>query len=155
MDFLDPVYARNCDIRRIDKAQAAAFLEANHRIGVASGRYRYGLFVRRSTGICELRHPEGTLVAVAGFSSARRLAGRGRSCEWIRYASLPGIRVVGGMSRVLARFVSDVRPDDIMSYADLSGPDGGEVYSVLGFEYEGIVDKPGFRCGKYRLRVSR
>ena len=62
-----------------------------------------------------------------------------RSYEWIRYASLPGIRVIGGMGKLLDAFVEYVKPDDVMSYADLEWSDG-EVYRTLGFEQEGVKE---------------
>lgn len=157
MEGLSNVFARNCEARRIDSLTARKFLEQNHRMRSASGRYFYGLFVVRSTGGAELRLPQGTLVAVASFSNARRWIKEGRkvsSYEWIRYASLKGIRVVGGMGKTLDAFVGEVHPDDVMSYADLSSPDGGDVYRKLGFSDEGTVERNAFRCGKYRLRLK-
>jgi len=157
MEGLSNIFARNCEIRRIDKAEASAFLAACHRLGSTGGRYRYGIYVRRTTGSGELRLECGTLVAVAVFSNARRWKkeeGTVASYEWIRYASLPGVRVVGGMGKALSRFIEDVRPDDVMTYADLSGPDGGEVYEKLGFVPEADCVKSGSECRKYRYRVS-
>ncbi len=157
MDELHNIFARNCELRRIDKQSAADFLRAYHRLGETGGRYRYGLFVRRSTGVAEKNMPEGTLVAVALFSNARRWTKGDRrisSYEWIRYASLPGVRVVGGMGKVLQAFIEEHRPDDIMSYADLNYPDGGDVYKLLGFKEEGIVEKAGFKNLKYRLKLT-
>ena len=81
----------------------------------------------------------GTLIAVATFSNARKWT-KGdkeiRSHEWTRYASLPQLRINGGMGKVLKAFIEDVRPDDIMSYADLEWSEGN-VYKALGFEHEG------------------
>lgn len=136
------VYARNCEVRRIDKPAAAAFLSFAHSYGDAACRYRYGLFVKRATGETECRYEAGTLVAVAEFSSPRKWLkenGYVRSYEWIRYASLPGVRVVGGMGKLLDAFVEQVKPDDVMSYADLEWSDGS-VYKELGFECEGMKD---------------
>jgi len=157
MDDLSNIFARNCVIRRISKPEAVAFLDANHRLGSTGGRFHYGMFVFRSTGRHELLLPAGTLVAVSSFSNARRWK-KGDSIissyEWIRYASLTGTRVVGGMGSMLAHFINDVRPDDVMTYADLSWPDGGEVYTVLGFNPEAVVERSGFKCRKYRYRVN-
>lgn len=157
MEGLANIYARNCFIRRISKPEASAFLEVNHRLGSTGGRYHYGMFVSRSTGKSETVLPEGSLVAVSSFSNARRWV-KGdaviSSFEWIRYASLSGIRVVGGMGSMLSFFIGDVHPDDVMTYADLSWPDGGEVYVKLGFVPEDVVEKSGFRCRKFRYRVS-
>lgn len=124
------IFARNCEAARIDRPTAAEFLKRTHSYGDASCRFRYGLFHR------------GELVAVAEFSSARnwRKGERTvRSYEWVRYASLPDVRVVGGMGKVLDAFVEEVHPDDVMSYADLEWSDGS-VYRSLGFELEGAKD---------------
>lgn len=157
MDGLRNVFARNCDVRRIGKPEARSFLDVNHRMGGTTCRYCYGLFVRRSTGAAESVIPEGTLVAVAGFSAARRWK-KGdavvSSYEWVRYASLSGVRVVGGMGKLLGRFVDDVHPDDVMSYSEPGSPDGGAVYKKLGFESEGLVSKPGFVCEKFRKKYQ-
>lgn len=157
MEGTPGIFARNCSVRRIDKLTAAAFLNANHRLGVTGGRYRYGLFVRRTTGVSELKIPAETLVAVAIFSNARRWDKGGRrisSYEWIRYASLEGLRVVGGMSKLLNAFIDEVSPDDIMSYADADYPDGGDVYTKLGFVEEARVEREGYTDIKYRLKLT-
>ena len=124
------IFARNCEAARIDRPTAAEFLKRTHSYGDASCRFRYGLFHR------------GELVAVAEFSSARKWQ-KGertvRSYEWVRYASLPDVRVVGGMGKVLDTFVGEVHPDDVMSYADLEWSDGS-VYRALGFELDGTKD---------------
>ena len=138
------LYARNCEIRRIDKPAAAAFLEACHSYGDASCRYRYGMFLKRHTGhLAETGSlSPGTLVAVAEFSNARRWLKDGqeiRSHEWTRYASLPGVRISGGMGRMLKHFINETAPDDIMSYADLEWSEGN-AYEQLGFVPEGVKE---------------
>ena len=142
------LYARNCEIRRIDKPAAAAFLEACHSYGDASCRYRYGMFLKRHTGHLARSGslPPGTLVAVAEFSNARRWIKDGkeiRSYEWTRYASLPGVRISGGMGRMLRHFIKETEPDDIMSYADLEWS-GGDAYEQLGFVAEGVKEPVTF-----------
>lgn len=123
------VFARNTVISRIGKEEAASFLDRCHSYRDAASRYRYGVFTRA-----------GELVAVASFSSGRTWVKEGRtvrSYEWVRYASLPEVRVVGGMGKVLKAFEEDVHPDDIMSYADMEWTDGA-VYERLGFIEDGI-----------------
>ncbi len=166
LEVFFPVYARNCEIRKIDKAEAAAFLEANHSYGDAACRYRYGMFLRRHTGWrsqIQLSNPDqeknteqncsirealkpGTLIAVAEFSNARKWI-KGdktiRSYEWTRYASLPGVRINGGMGKMLKHFIKEVQPDDIMSYADLEWSEGA-VYEQLGFTLEGRKEAVSF-----------
>ena len=219
------VFARNCEIRRIDRELAASFLNACHLYGDCAAAYRYGLFVSRSPGgakvaaeggamgsaegcaggcvaegaeggamgcvaegaeggamgsavgcvegcvaeggamgVAEGRqtYPIGTLVAVASFSKARRWSKKGEngeqeticSYEWLRYASLPELRVLGGMGRILARFIEDFHPDDIMSYVPLRHF-SGEVYESLGFVSEGVkVFENGEQSRKYRLKLK-
>ena len=203
------VFARNCEIRRIDRELAASFLNACHLYGDCAAAYRYGLFVSRSTGVakgvaeggavgsaegcvedcaegcaaegCAMgaavdsaeggaigaaegrqTYPVGTLVAVASFSKARRWSKKGEngeqeticSYEWLRYASLPELRVLGGMGRILARFIEDFHPDDIMSYVPLRHF-SGEVYESLGFVSEGVkVFENGEQSRKYRLKLK-
>ena len=180
LELFSQAYARNCEVRRIEKAEAQEFLNRNHSYGYATCKYRYGLFLKRHTGhiAAEMGFPigsgmtdgkqemtdgkaevpdgkagtssssvilnevknlsEGTLIAVATFSNARRWVKEGkeiRSYEWTRYASLPDLRVSGGMGKMLKAFTKEVQPDDIMSYADLEWSEG-EVYERLGFEAE-------------------
>ena len=122
------VFARNTAVRRIVKAEAAGFLDRWHTYGYASCRYRYGLFAK-----------DGRMVAVSCFSAPRNWDKNGhiiRPFEWVRYASLPDTRVVGGMGKMLEAFIREVHPDDVMSYADREWTDG-KVYETLGFAREG------------------
>lgn len=160
LELFSQAYARNCEVRRIEKAEAQAFLKENHSYGYAACRYRYGLFLKRHTGhiaeevrsLDSARNDEtedredrkncngyiGKLIAVATFSNARRWMKDGKeisSYEWTRYASLPDMRVSGGMGKLLKAFIDDVHPDDIMSYADLEWSEGN-VYKALGFKAE-------------------
>lgn len=137
------IFARNCVVRKIPRNEADKFLEDNHIYGSASCRYCYGLFVKRATGAAEKksapdsrlgnaanedRIPRGQYdslstgepVAVACFSNARRWEKNGRSVcsyEWVRYASVKDSRVAGGMGKLLAAFIEDRHPDDVMTYA--------------------------------------
>ena len=143
LQIFTQIYARNCEVRKIDKKTAADFLADNHSYGDAACRYRYGLFLKRYTGHTSAltidRPAAGDLVAVATFSNGRKWI-KGdktiRSYEWTRYASLPGVRLSGGMGKLLQAFIEDVHPDDIMTYADLEWSEG-KVYEALGFVLEG------------------
>ncbi len=124
------IFARNCEVRRIDRNAANTFLDVNHNYGAAACRYCFGLFEKNASAPA----------AVATFSNARRWIKDDReirSYEWVRYASSNGIRIAGGMGKILARFVEEIHPDDIMSYADLEWSDG-DVYRRLGFREDGF-----------------
>lgn len=165
LEIFTQIYARNCEIKRIDKATAQEFLEANHSYGDAACKYRYGLYLKRHTGHNATCHAErseasltpGTLVAVATFSNARKWV-KGdktiRSYEWTRYASLPGIRLSGGMGRALKLFIKEVQPDDIMTYADLEWSEGN-VYEQLGFALEGMKEAVTFEVDHEYRRLPR
>ena len=160
LEIFSQIYARNCEIRRIDKETAQAFLEVNHSYGDAACKYRYGLYLKRHTGHNAITAGTtdvatgserqslipGTLVAVATFSNARRWI-KGdktiRSYEWTRYASLPDVRISGGMGKILKAFIKEVNPDDIMTYADLEWSEG-KVYEQLGFTCEGTRPSVSF-----------
>lgn len=144
MDLFSQAYARNCEVRRIDKDTARRFLADNHSYGDAACKYRYGLFLKRHTGhiaremVDSCSDDIGKLIAVATFSNARKWIKDGkeiRSYEWTRYASIPDLRVSGGMGKLLKAFIKEVQPDDIMSYADLEWSEGS-VYKALGFVEE-------------------
>ena len=120
----EKVFARNCDVREISQLTAAAFLERHHVYGATKACYRYGLFRRRATGTKEAGMPDtATMVAVGTFS---------KKFEWERYASLPQVRVCGGMGKVLNHFLNAAHPPEVLSYADLEWSDGS-VYAGLGF----------------------
>jgi hypothetical protein len=145
-------YARNCEVRRIEKTEAQQFMNENHSYGHAACRYCFGLFLKRHTGHIAkemesgeangMRDDRGKLIAVATFSNARKWIKDGkeiRSYEWTRYASIPDLRVNGGMGKLLKAFIKEVQPDDIMSYADLEWSEG-EVYERLGFISEAVKE---------------
>lgn len=118
------IFARNCRVKKLDTPQANEFLSRYHAYGAARSKYRYGLFCKDE------------LVAVASFSAGRpmlRECGTVESFEWVRYASLPDVRISGGMGKLLQAFVDDIHPDEVMSYADLEWSDGS-VYRTLGFK---------------------
>ena len=149
LQIFTQIYARNCEVRKIDKQTAAEFLAANHSYQDASCRYRYGLYLKRHTGhnAGHVDIAAGTLVAVATFSNARKwIKGEKtiRSYEWTRYASLPGVRLSGGMGKILKVFIEEVNPDDIMTYADLEWSPG-KVYEALGFKKEGHKEPVCFK----------
>lgn len=77
-----------------------------------------------------------------------------KSYEWVRYASLKGVRVAGGMSKMLKTFAEELKPDDVMSYAPLSEGTEGEVYPALGFVLEDIKEFEGGKSAKYRLKLT-
>lgn len=151
---LHTVFARNCSVKKISASQAKDFFDANHRMAYCNCRHRYGLFVERATSERETTLPVGTLVAAAGFSGSRNMTKRGgnpRSFEWIRYASLEGYRVVGGMGKLMQAFVDDLKPDDIMTYVKSEESDG-DAFRALGFDFEGEFAKESWGSDNLKFR---
>jgi hypothetical protein len=141
------IFARKCEVKALKAQQAADFLEKYHSYGTSRCKYRYGLFYEEKP------------VAVATFSAGRPMKrlveGEERtleSYEWVRYASLPDCRISGGMGRLLEAFVSDVSPDEVMSYADYEWSPG-DAYLRLGFKKAG--EKPPMRFYVDRTTFSR
>ena len=140
------LHARHCIIERIDKPTADRFLEINHLQGSVKAKFKYGLFLkaqylnRFEMNICDDKNPQKInipmLIGVATFSGGRSMKvgqrnGK-RSYELIRFASLRGYVVVGGMDKLLKVFIKDHEPDDVMSYIDRDWSNGRS-YDILGF----------------------
>lgn len=102
-------YARQTVVARIDKRIALSFQEEHHLNAALPGKYRYGLF------------HQGDLVSIAIFSGGRHMREQAddyRSFELLRFCHKSGIRVVGGLSKLIKSFVKDFKPGDIMTYVD-------------------------------------
>lgn len=145
------IFARNCKVVKIDKSAAGIFLDVNHLLGRVNAKFFYAL-----------KDKNETIVAVAAFSAPRPMK-RGEevlnSYEWVRYASLSGERIAGGMGKLLQHFIRAHSPQEIMSYADKEWSDG-DAYKKLGFELvsesdpiDFIVDTRDFR--RYSLKKLR
>lgn len=141
------VMARDCRVARLDSAVCGSFIDRCHSYGNTGSKYRYGLFLDRDRPCLEAAGlHKGDLVAAATFSGGRRWMkpqGEVHSYEWIRYASLPDVRVNGGMTKILKHFTEEVSPDDIMTYADLESS-GGSSYPANGFDAEGLIPPQGY-----------
>ncbi len=144
------IFARKTAVRAIDSGQSNEFLERNHLQGGSKAGFKYGLFY------------SGRLVAVATFSKGRNVQRNEltyRSYELIRYCSELNITVVGGLDKLLQKFIRERHPDDIMTYADRDWSDG-RVYENLGFKKTGIMPpqtfwvdpRSGFRIFPNKLR---
>ena len=118
------VYARQTEIKTIDKEALKAFLIKNHLNVPTSGKHRYGLYHQQE------------VVAVAAFSRSCPIHERDkiyRSHELIRYCSLLNTTVVGGLSKLINHFEKDKKPEHLMTYVDREWSDGRN-YQNLGFK---------------------
>lgn len=118
------IHGRKTKVFAITQPEADSFLQKNHLQGSAKARYKYALMA------------DGEMVAVATFSAKRRMtriSENHSSVELIRFATAEGVTVQGGLSKLIKHLVKTIRPDDVMTYADLDWSNG-KGYTKLGFE---------------------
>jgi hypothetical protein len=128
------IHARRTEVQRIARDVMVEFFAANHLQSFVHGRYNYGLYL------------DGQLVAAASFSAGRNIMRNGTACrsfELLRYANLLHHRVTGGLGKLVAHFIKDANPDDIMTYADLDWATG-KGYRTLNFEQMTITPPQTF-----------
>ncbi len=108
-------FARNCEVKKLNKEEAKQFLEAYHLMNSTQSAFNYGLYHK------------GELLAVASFSKGRkmrRLQNDLRSFELIRFCCKKGHTITGGLSKLLKHFVNEKKAGDIMTYVDQQWSEG-------------------------------
>ncbi len=139
-----PLHGRKCKVGQPSAEEMNEFLENNHLLGPARGRYRFGLY------------RESRLVAVALFARSVPVQRNGstfKSHEMIRFCSRCGYYVQGGLSRLIKAFIREADPDDIYTSADRDWSDG-DGFQQLGFEVIGFSEAMRFWLDEsyHRLR---
>lgn len=115
------VYGRNTSIKEISAKDTEEFLEAYHLQGNAQSSIRLGCFDKAN----------GELLGVMTFGKPRFTPGY--DYEIIRLAWKTSFRVVGGTEKLFQHFISEYKPNSILTYADIS-KFTGNVYTRLGFK---------------------
>jgi hypothetical protein len=117
----EKIQARKCTVKEIkNKKEVHEFLGKYHLQGSTKGfEYGYGLYYNNE------------LVQVMTFGKPRY--NKNYEYELLRLCSHPKYKVVGGAGKLLKHFESEVKPNSIISYCDLS-KFNGDVYKKLGFE---------------------
>ena len=103
------LFARKATIGALDSQAVKTFLDDNHLQGYIKTKFSYGLEINQK------------LVAVACFSAIRPMKSKGdhyQSAELVRFATLAGFTVVGGLSKLIKHFTKQVAFNDLMTYAD-------------------------------------
>lgn len=117
------IFARNCEVKKIEKTVAEKFLDEYHLMNSTSSAYNYGLYFKNE------------LLAVASFSKGRkmnRLPEDKRSFELIRFCCREGITVTGGLTKLVKNFCREKNAGDIMTYVDKQFS-SGESFAKAGF----------------------
>ncbi|HTF82031.1 MAG TPA: hypothetical protein VL947_09910 [Cytophagales bacterium] len=118
------IHARKTTVRKITKPESSMFLNSNHMHGSTNAKIKYGLFYNDA------------LVAVTTFTWPRKFyteSGIALSYGLSRHCSLNHFKVSGGLSKLMAHFIKNHSPDDIMTLVDLEWSTGAS-YNKLGFE---------------------
>ena len=119
------IYARKCELRRIDKKTANIFTDANHIQGSCRGQIlNYGLYFNDE------------LVEVMTFGEPRY--NRNYDYELLRLCSKSDVRVVGGASKLFHAFISEHGDKSVISYCDIS-KFSGDVYTAIGMTLHSLT----------------
>lgn len=132
------IFARNCDVRKTDRAAAEEFLNTWHVMNATQSAFNLGLYYR------------GELIALASFSKGRkmkRLPEHKRSFELIRFCCKSGITVTGGLTKLVKNFCRLKDAGDIMTYVDKQLSDGRSFISA-GFKKHGETESHYFLVSK-------
>lgn len=125
-----PLYARNCQLVKLN-GTPTEFLEQNHLQGnVARITHSYGLF-----------HDEQMVMVMCLGKS--RFGRQTDGYEILRMCSKKFHRVVGGASKLFSAFVKEVSPKEVESFADRKWGSAKSLYNALGFDFSHYT-KPGF-----------
>jgi len=103
------IYARQCKIKEISNDEYEQFVDLNHIQGYTPAKYRYGLYYNDE------------LVQICSFGQNRFKKGE---IELIRSCSLLNTQIIGGFDRLIKYFVSEHKPENLISYVDRRYFDG-------------------------------
>ena len=122
------IYARQCEVREITNDEAKPLNEDVHLQGHRPAQVTYGLYYG------------GELVQLMSFSRTRYNRNLKGSNSWEIIRGCPGSNniVVGGVSRLFSRFISDHNPDEVFSYCDFNKFDG-KSYEAIGMKFIGYT----------------
>lgn len=133
------IYARECDIKKIDNSLSEEFLFNNHLQGPIPAIHHHGLFFQNE------------LVLLVSFGKARF----NKDCEWeiLRFCNKKNTQVLGGLSKLISHFIWDYEPNSIITYVDARYGDG-KCYKKCGFEFMRRT-QPGYFYTDGHYRSSR
>lgn len=140
------IYARNCEVKQIDKKTKSQFLNDYHLQGNDKSKIAYGLYYKDK------------LVSVATFGKLRLNMGHKAPEKdiWELYRFC-GENVIGGFSKLLKRFVIEQKPIKIITYSDRNWtpfPDDS-FYGKVGFSFVSYTKPNYYYMQKYKKRENR
>lgn len=126
------VFARKTVVKSIDSKMARGFHDRHHMHSSVGASENYGLFY------------QGELVMVGSFGKNR--FSKNHQYECTRLTTNGHITVVGGVSKIFKKFIRDIDPESVITFADLRFGDG-RCYLNCGFVKEADSD-PNYRYFK-------
>lgn len=132
------IHGRSCEIKRINRITAENFLNTYHTGGYVDTYFKYGIFYKQE------------LLAAALFAKCRTFYTNDlayKSSELTRFACKTGVRIAGGLDKLLQHFCLQYQVSHLMTYADKEWTDGKSYYS-LGFQKTGETPSLTFWVNK-------
>ena len=123
-DTENRIFARKCIVKDVSTKEAMQFLDKNHIQGRCKAKYHYGLFYNNE------------LVSLMTFGHTRQQRKYNKdynnTYELLRFCNKLNTNVIGGASKLLKHFIDDIKPNEIITYADKRWS-VGNLYETLGF----------------------
>lgn len=123
----EKIYARKCNIKKINTNVKNDFLNKNHIQGTDKSNIVYGLYFNDN------------LVGVMTFNNKRSMNGQEENniYELSRYATKLNRSIIGGFSKILKKFIDDYKPHKVISFLDRRlNNSKNNVYSINNFRLE-------------------
>jgi hypothetical protein len=124
------IHGRKVKIETLTQDQSIQFLDQYHLQGFIKAKFHYGLLY------------DNQIVSVASFSETRPMKSKGaayRSAELVRFATRERYTVVGGFSKLIKHFTTQIKTNDLMTYADRDWSIGNG-YEKLGFALSQVTE---------------
>lgn len=120
------IYARNCVVKEIDKAETKAFVNKYHLQNNRTAKINLGLYY------------QDELVQVMTFTNTKYNKNLLNACDWeiIRECSKNDTIVIGGKNKLFSYFVKQYNPIKVFSYCDFNKFTGVS-YLNLGMSFIG------------------
>ena len=118
------IFARKCIVKDVSTNEAMQFLDKNHIQGRCKAKYYYGLFY----------NDELVSLMTFGYTRQQRKYNKdyNNTYELLRFCNKLNTNVIGGASKLLKHFIDDIKPNEIITYADKRWSIGN-LYETLGF----------------------
>ena len=146
-DIKNKIFARKCEMRKVESTESNKFLDENHIQGSSPSQLRYGLYF------------EDRLISLMTFGY--RFTNSKREYELIRFCNKINTNVIGAASKLFSHFIkSNTQIKEVISYSDIS-LFNGNLYEKLGFNknnlsepnYFWIID--GIRKHRFNFNKKR